>query len=64
MEDPRIFQKSRSQLKIIGTRRVTWRKYHSEDPRTPGCTVQKSAARAKWCLASTHWSTGMQRGGW
>jgi len=35
-----ILQKSRSHLKILGTRRVTCSKSHTEDPQTLGATVQ------------------------
>jgi len=33
------FQKSKSQLKILGARNVTWSKYRAEDPQTLGITV-------------------------
>ena len=35
-----IFQKSSSYLKILGTGRVTWSKFHSEDPQILGATLQ------------------------
>jgi hypothetical protein len=36
-----IFQKSRSNLKILGDRRVTWNKIQIADPRKLGATVKK-----------------------
>jgi hypothetical protein len=36
-----IFQKSKSHLKILRARRVTWSKFHSEDPRILSATVKK-----------------------
>jgi hypothetical protein len=36
-----IFQKSRSQLKILVARIVTWSKFHTEDPQILGTTVKK-----------------------
>jgi hypothetical protein len=40
-----IFQKSRSHLKILGARRVTWSKFRTEDPQILGATVQNLVAR-------------------
>jgi hypothetical protein len=37
-----------TQLKILGTRYVTWRKSHSEDPQVSGVVVQNSVAVATW----------------
>ena len=34
-----IFQKSKSHLKILGARRVTWSKFHTEDPQILGATI-------------------------
>jgi hypothetical protein len=36
----KIFQKSRSHLKILGARRVKWSKFHTEKPQILGVTVQ------------------------
>jgi hypothetical protein len=43
-----IFQKSRSYLKILGARRVTWSKFHSEEPQILGAMVQNLVAWATW----------------
>jgi hypothetical protein len=39
-----IFQKSRSQLKILGIRRITSSKFHTEDPQILGATAQNVVA--------------------
>jgi hypothetical protein len=38
-----------SHLKIVGTRRVIWRKLHTEDQQLLGATVQNSVSRVTWC---------------
>ena len=38
----------RSRLKILGTRRLTWGKFHSEDPQMVGATVKNSLVTATW----------------
>ena len=35
----RILQKPRSHLKILGTRRVTWNQFHTENPQILGATL-------------------------
>ena len=35
-----LIQKLRSSLKLLGVRWVTWSKFHTEDPRTLGTTIQ------------------------
>jgi hypothetical protein len=49
-----IFQKTSIHLKIPGTRRVTWRKFHTEDPQTLGVTVQIVVAIVTWCPWFVH----------
>jgi hypothetical protein len=49
-----IFQKSRGHLKILGTRRATWSKFHTKDPQTIDATVQNLVAQATWCLRFVH----------
>jgi hypothetical protein len=44
-EGPQICRKSRRRLKVVGPRRVMWSKFHTEDPRTFGATVQNLVAR-------------------
>ena len=39
------FPKPSSQLKIIGARRVTWNKFHSEDPQISVATIQNLVAQ-------------------
>lgn len=43
-----IFQKSRSHLRTLSTRRVTQSKFHSKGPKILGATEQNSVARATW----------------
>jgi hypothetical protein len=45
-----ISQQSRSHLKILGARRVTETKFHTEDPQILGVTVQTVVATATWRL--------------
>jgi hypothetical protein len=40
-----------SQLKIVGTQRVTGSKFHPEDPQSLGATVQSVFVRAPWIYA-------------
>ena len=44
--DPQIFQKSRSYLKRLDTRRINRSKFHTEDPQILGATVQNFETRA------------------
>jgi hypothetical protein len=41
MKGEQIFQKSRNHLKIIGARRVTRSRFHTEGPQMSGTTVKK-----------------------
>jgi len=44
-----IFQKSGSYFKSLGCRRVTWKKFHTEDLQKLGATtLQNSVAQATW----------------
>jgi hypothetical protein len=45
-----IFKNSKSHLKILGARKVTWSKYHTEYPKILDATVQNLAVRAIWRL--------------
>jgi len=49
-----IFQKYRSHLKVLGTRRVTCSKFRTEDTQILGDTVKKLVARATWKLGFGH----------
>ena len=50
----RILQKSSSHLQLLGVTRVTWSKFHIEDPQILGATVQNLVARATWCPGFVH----------
>jgi hypothetical protein len=43
-----IFEKSRSHLKILGVRRVTWCTFHTQDPQILDTTIQNFFATATW----------------
>jgi hypothetical protein len=43
-----IFQKSRSYLKILDARRVTWSTLHTEDPQVLGTTIRNLFAITTW----------------
>jgi C4-type Zn-finger protein len=45
---PQIFQKSRSHLKIAGSRRMKRSRLRIKDPEILGATVQNSVARDVW----------------
>jgi hypothetical protein len=45
---PQLFQKSVSDIKILGDRKLTWSKFHSEAPQILGATVQNLVDRATW----------------
>ena len=45
----KFFRNSRSHLKILSTRRVTWTKYHTEDLQILGTTVHISPAILNSC---------------
>jgi hypothetical protein len=45
---PQIFQNPRSHLKILGAKRVTRGKFHTEDPKILGATGKNSVAQATW----------------
>jgi hypothetical protein len=49
-----VFRKSTSYIKIVGFRRVTWRKFYTEDPKILGAAVQNSVLRANWLPGSVH----------
>jgi hypothetical protein len=44
-------KKYKSQLKILGTRQVTWSKFHIVDSQVSGTTSQNLVS---WCLAFAH----------
>jgi hypothetical protein len=50
----KIFQESRNHLKIPGARRMTWSKFHSEDPQTLGTTIQNLVTTVTWHPAIVH----------
>jgi hypothetical protein len=43
-----VSQKSMSHLKCLGVRHVTWRMFHTEDPKILSVTIQASIATATW----------------
>jgi hypothetical protein len=43
-----LLRKFSSHLKILGTGKVTWSKFHTEGPQILGATVQNSVVRATW----------------
>jgi hypothetical protein len=47
--DAQTSQTSESHVKILGTRRVTRRKFHTGDPLILGAMVQNLVAWANWC---------------
>ena len=49
-----IFQKSRSDLKILGARRVTCSRLHTEGPQISGDTMQNLVAQTTWRPAFVH----------
>lgn len=54
----RIFQTSKIHLKILHATRVTWSKFHAEDPQTLSVIAQNSVAQATWRPGFLHsWST-------
>lgn len=44
----------RSRLKILGARRLTWGKFHSEDPQIVGATVKNLFVTASWSPVFMH----------
>ena len=52
--DTQIFQISTRHLKILGTRRVVWSKFHTQDSQIIDITVQKLIALATWCPGFVH----------
>jgi hypothetical protein len=49
-----VFQKSRSYFKIMGTIRVTFCKFHTEDPQVLGTTIQNLVTRMTWHSVFVH----------
>lgn len=45
-----IFQKPGSHLKMLGARRVTWSRFHTEDVQILGATIQNVVAWRLWCI--------------
>ena len=45
-----IYHTSRKNLKIIGTRKVTWSKFYAEDKHVLGATLQYSVSWTTWLL--------------
>jgi hypothetical protein len=46
----KIFKKSRGHVKILGRRRVTWKKFHAKNPRILVVTVEKFIIEETWHL--------------
>jgi len=49
-----IFRKSRSHIRITGVRRMTWSRFHTEDPNIIGVTVQNVVSRVTWRPGFVH----------
>ena len=53
-----VYQKSRTQLKMLGARRVTWNKLYTQEPQVLGATLQNLVAWVKWvchfCISALH----------
>ena len=49
-----ILQKSRSHLKILDARIVSWSKFCTEDPQILGTTIQSLVVMATWCPEFMH----------
>jgi hypothetical protein len=47
-------KKSLSHIKILGGRKVTWSKFHTEKQQILGTTVQNLNATELWCLGVVH----------
>jgi hypothetical protein len=47
-QGPTNLESCRNHLKILSAKRVTWSKFHAEDPQILGATVQNLAALAIW----------------
>jgi hypothetical protein len=50
----KIYQKSRSHIKIVGITMMTYNKIHIEDPQILGAMIQLSVTRATWCPGLVH----------
>ena len=48
VKNAQIFQKSRSHLKILGTRTVTRSRFQTDDPEVLGKTMHNVFTRATW----------------
>jgi hypothetical protein len=46
---PPFFQKSKTRLNIPGSRRMTWSKFHTEDPQTLGAAIKKNSRSVREC---------------
>jgi hypothetical protein len=49
-----ILQETRSCLRILGARRLTWSKVHTEDPQILGAATQNFVTKVTWCLGCVH----------
>jgi hypothetical protein len=47
-------QKSRSHLKILGARKITWITFQTEDKQVSNATVQNLVTTVIWCLGFVH----------
>jgi hypothetical protein len=50
----KVFQNSGNNLKILGARRVTLRKFYTERPEILGATLHNLVARAAWRSGFVH----------
>ena len=54
MQGAKLFQKSRSHLKILGARRVTRSEFHTEDSQILGTIIQDLVTSATWHPGFVH----------
>jgi hypothetical protein len=54
MHSAKLFQKSRNHLKILGGRRLTRSKFHTEDSQILGTIIQDLVTTATWHPAFVH----------
>jgi len=54
VREAQVFQKSRSYFRILGTRRVIFSKFLSEDPQVLGTTIQNLITCMTWHPGFVH----------
>jgi hypothetical protein len=56
-----FFEKTQGHVKILGARKVTWSKFHNEDPQILGASKHIVDARATWRPGIVHFWRWMQK---